>query len=159
MNRIMESYYPVFEMYQALRGQLMESLEDEDLAYSPGGENPSLGTLCKEIGEVERAYIDSFKTFEMDLSYRNPEPGLADSVAKLQAWYAALDEELKATVAALSEETLEERQIYRGLNFSVPLHIQLDIYKEALLIFYGKVSVYLKAMGRVPSEQWQEWIA
>ena len=159
MNRIMESYYPIFEMYQALRGQLMESLEDEDLTYSPGGENPSLGMLCKEIGEVERAYIDSFKTFEMDFSYRNPEPGLVDSVAKLQAWYAALDEELRATVAALSDEALEERRIDRGPNFSVPPHVQMEIYKEALLIFYGKVSVYLKAMGKARSEQWQAWIA
>jgi IS605 OrfB family transposase len=31
-------------------------------------------------------------------------------------------------------------------------------YKEALLIFYGKVSMYLKAIGKILPEQWQEWI-
>ncbi|MFP4346453.1 MAG: hypothetical protein ACLFU8_17340 [Anaerolineales bacterium] len=41
----------------------------------------------------------------------------------------------------------------------MPPHVQLEIYKEALLIFYGKVSVYLKALGKVPSEHWQAWIA
>jgi hypothetical protein len=36
---------------------------------------------------------------------------------------------------------------------------QLEVYKEALLIFYGKASVYLKAMGKPRPQQWQEWIA
>jgi len=35
---------------------------------------------------------------------------------------------------------------------------QLDIYREALLIFYGKVSVYLKSMGRARPPEWREWI-
>ncbi len=76
MNSIMQEYYPVFQMYQALRNQLMEILNQEDLAYSPGGENPTLGTLCREIGEVEYAYIQSFETFRIDFSYRNPDTSI-----------------------------------------------------------------------------------
>jgi hypothetical protein len=34
----------------------------------------------------------------------------------------------------------------------------LEIYKEALLIFYGKTSVYLKATGKELPEQWLAWI-
>jgi hypothetical protein len=37
--------------------------------------------------------------------------------------------------------------------------IQLHIYREALLSFYGKASVYLKALGKTLPEQWQSWIA
>ena len=31
MNQIMQDYFPAFEMYQALRGQLMAMLIDADL--------------------------------------------------------------------------------------------------------------------------------
>src|ERR1700687_2976501 len=83
MNTIMTGYYPVFEEYQAMRAQLMQTLSDSDRARTPGGANPSLGALCREIGEVQRAYIDSFKTFTLDFSYRNTAPGLAGSVTQL----------------------------------------------------------------------------
>jgi uncharacterized damage-inducible protein DinB len=158
MNNILAEYYPTFRLYQNLRSQLMDLLTDDDLRFSPGGANPPLGALCQEIGEVERAYIDSFQTFRIDFAYRNPEPGLAESVGQLSAWYNALDAELEAAIAALSEEDVKTRQIDRG-GWSLPPSIQLEVYKEALLIFYGKASVYLKALGKSRSEQWQEWIA
>src|SRR5688572_2231281 len=99
----MQEYYPTFEMYQELRNGLMEMLTDEDLAFRPGGQNPTLGFLCRELGEVEYAYIQSFKTFTIDFSYRNEEPGLEASVERLRAWFAELDRELKATVEQLTE--------------------------------------------------------
>lgn len=159
MNRIIQQYYPMFEMYQALRGQLMASLADEQLAFTIGGDNPTLGALCVEIGETQQSYIDSLRTFQCDFSYRREDPGLEGSVARLSAWYEQLDAELKQVVEALSDEDLDQRLVDRGGDFKLPPHIQLDVYKEALLIFYGKVSVYLKAMGAERSEQWQHWIA
>ena len=158
MNSIMAEYYPTFRMYQALRTQLMDSLSDDDLGYTPGGANLPLGALCVEIGETEHAYVQSFKTFAIDFSYRNPEPGIEMSAARLAAWFQVLDAELESTVAGLSEEDIKTRQIDRG-GWSLPALIQLEVYKEALLIFYGKVSVYLKAMDRPRSQQWQDWIA
>src|SRR5260221_9681008 len=109
MNPNMTGYYPIFEEYQAMRAQLMETLTDADLAFTPGGANPSLGALCRAIGEVERAYIDSFKTFALDFSYRNPTPGLDGSVTLLSAWFVELDAELKAAVACLSEDDCAAR--------------------------------------------------
>ena len=159
MNAIMQQYYPVFQMYQALRNQLMDLLTDEDLDYTAGGHNPTLGELCREIGEIEYSYIQSFKTFEQDFSCRNEEPGLANSVEKLSSWFQALDQELEETIAGLSDDDLQDRTIDRGGGFELPPRIQLEVYKEALLIFYGKVSVYLKAMEKIPPQQWQEWIA
>lgn len=158
-NAIIENYYPMFELYQRLRAQLMDLLTDEDLSFTPGGTNLTLGELCREMGEVERAYIDSFKRFTLDFSYRNPTPGLTASVPMLTSWYAALDRELRETVAALSDEDVQMRTIDRGGNFQLPPQIQLEVYKEALLIFYGKVSVYLKMMNKSLPHQWQEWIA
>lgn len=158
MNSIVTETYPLFEMYQALRSQLMEILEDDDLSFRPGGDNPALGKLCRQIGEIEQSYIVSFKTFEQDFSYRSQEAGLQNSVLQLTIWFETLDKELKKTIKALSEETVQNRIIDRGGGFTVSPRIQLEIYKEALLIFYGKTNVYLKMMGKPLPAQWQDWI-
>lgn len=158
MNSLIRDYYPTFQLYQALRDQLMDILTDDDLSYTAGGENPTLGALCRELGEVEHAYVESFTTFRLDLTYRNPEPELEANVNALSAWFTDLDHELKAAVGALSERDIASRTIDRGGGFELTPRQQLDTYHEALLIFYGKVSVYLRAMDKKPPVQWQDWI-
>lgn len=158
MNSIMQDYYPLFTAYQAMRAQLMDLIGDADLAFQPSERNPTLGELCVEIGETQHSYIQSFKTFTQDFLYRSDEPGLAESVAQLSDWYQRLDRELAEVVGGLSEDDIQGRPIDRGGGFTVLPQMQLDIYKEALLIFYGKASVYLKAMGKTLPKQWQEWI-
>jgi uncharacterized damage-inducible protein DinB len=159
MNSVIEEYFPMFEMYQSLRNQMMTILNDSDLDYTLGGDNKSLGALCVEIGEIEHSYIHSFKAFDQNFSYKNDEPGLEGSVARLTAWFQELDQELRNTIESLTQEDISIRVIERGPEFKVPPHIQLEIYKEALLIFYGKSSVYLKALGKELPQQWQDWIA
>ncbi|KAA3648801.1 MAG: hypothetical protein DWQ07_00990 [Chloroflexi bacterium] len=156
MNSIIESYYPTFEQYQAVRKQLMELLSDEDLSFKVEG-NPSLGELCKQIGETEFSYLQGFKTFKLTFDYKNEDLGLATSVERLTAWYAELDKDLRATIEALSQEEVESKTIDRG-GWELPVQINLTVYTEALLIFYGKVWVYLNAMGKELPKQWQEWI-
>ena len=148
-----------FAEYQALRGQLMEILTDDDLACRIAG-NPSLGELCREIGEVEHCYIESFKTFELDFAYRNADPRLETSVAALSAWYAELDRELNAAIVNLTDDQVANRTIDRA-DFPdwKPLPAaELDNYREALLIFYAKARVYLRALGRKLPEEWHVWI-
>ena len=155
-----QSLAPFFSDYQALRAQLMEILSDDDLGYQVGGANPSLGALCREIGEIERSYIESLKTFRQDFGYRNADPRLESSVAALSAWYAELDGELRAAIEGLSEDDIANRTIDRldFPDFKPLVRVQLDIYREALLIFSTKVSVYLRAMGKRLPQQWREWI-
>ena len=154
-----ESYFP---LYQQLRNQLMDLLDDRDLQTRLGGESETLGALCREIGEIEHAYVESLRTFRQDFGYRNPDPRLEQSVAALKAWYADLDQALMAAIETLSEDDIERRRIVRSdfdESFFSPLpKEQLDVYREALLIFYGKVSVYLKSMGRARPPEWREWI-
>jgi len=137
---------------------MMAILSDEELAFRPAGENHSLGALCREIGEVQVSYIQSFETLQQDFSYRNQEAGLEGSVQRLQAWFQELDGRLRAVIEGYSEEDLQNKVIDRGGNFIISPRIQLEIYKEALLIFYGKSSVYLKTLGKPLPEQWREWI-
>jgi uncharacterized damage-inducible protein DinB len=164
MNSLISQHLPetYFPEYQALRPQLLAILTDGDLAVRVGGATESIGELCRGIGEVERSYIDSFRTFRQDFDYRNPDPRLSRSVAALTDWYAELDAELMATLEALTEDDIANRRILRGVpgpdEFSLPPAQQLDIYREALLIFYAKVSVYLRAMDRPLPGDWGEWL-
>ncbi len=36
--------------------------------------------------------------------------------------------------------------------------VQHQIYREAVYIFYGKLSVYLKALERDAGEEWAAWV-
>lgn len=163
-NSIIDGYLDesYFELYQHLRDELMEALDDPDLDVRLGGETESLGALCREIGEIEHAYVQSLRTFRQDFGYRNPDPRLEHSVDALRTWYAELDRDLMAAIESLSDDDIERRHIVRSdfdEAFFAPLpKKQLDTYREALLIFYGKISVYLKSLGRQRSETWRSWI-
>ena len=116
----------------------------------------TLGALCREMGEIEHSYIQSLKTFKQDWSYRNREADLESSVARLKIWFQTLDDEMKATVSALSDEDLK-KTVDRG-GFVMPVELQLDVYLQALLIFFGKATIYLKAMNKPLPQQIQEYI-
>ena len=164
MNSIVRVHIPAtyFSEYQVLRDELMEVLTDDDLGFRVGGASAGLGALCREIGEIQRAYVESFRTFRLDFGYRNPDPRLERSRDALSGWYAELDREMMMVVAALSDDDIANRRIVRTdfdvSDFSPLPPIQLDIYREALLIFYGKVSVYLRAMGKTLPGHWPAWI-
>jgi hypothetical protein len=157
-NKLVEREFPVLEMTLALRHHLMDVLRDEDLAYKLPGDNPSLGALLREMGEVERSYIDSFKNFALDFDYRHDDLSVEGSVAKLRDWLAAQEAELKVVLTALNDNEIDGKTIQRSDGFAPPVLVQFHIYREWLLISYAKVSVYLKALGRSVSQQWVTWI-
>src|SRR5947209_20366540 len=136
MNRYMQEKWPWIEGTHALRVQLLDILSDTDLAFSPGGQNMTLGALCREMGEIEHSYEQSLKTFQQDWSYHNTEADLESSVARLKAWFQTLDDELKATVATFSDEDLK-KMVDRG-GFSMPVEMQLGVYVQAQLSFLGR---------------------
>jgi hypothetical protein len=151
-----------FAEYQVLRDELMELLTDDDLSYRPGAAAFSLGELCREIGEIEHSYVEAFRTFRQDFDWRNPDPRMERSVGALREWYADLDRRLAIALEALTEDEVTNRRVTRH-DFDVegfsPLPPQeLDVYREALLIFYGKVSIYLRATRKALPGHWQPWI-
>lgn len=156
MNRYMNEKWSWIEGSHGMRTQLLDMLNDTELAFSPGGQNMTLGALCREMGETEYSYIQSLKTFQQNWSYRNTEAGMDSSVARLQAWFQALDEEMKATVAALADEDFQKMVKRNG--FEMPVEMQLDVYLQALLIFFGKATIYFKAMNKALPQQVQEYI-
>jgi hypothetical protein len=156
MNHYFNEKWPWIEGSHGMRSGLLDMLSDADLAFSPGGQNMTLRALWREMGEIEYSYAQSLKTFTQDWSYRNREAGLESSVAQLKAWFQTLDDEMKATVSALSDEDLK-KTIDRG-GYTMPVELQLDVYLQALLIFFGKATIYLKAMNKPLPQQIQEYI-
>lgn len=156
MNRYMQEKWPWIEGTHGMRSQLIDILSDADLAFSPGGQNRTLGALLREVGEIEYSYVQSLKTFKQDWSYHNTEADLESNVTRLKAWYQTLDDEMKATVSALSDENLT-KPVDRG-GFSMPVELQLYVYLQALLIFFGKATIYLKAMNKSLPQHIQEYI-
>ena len=149
--------YGILEMTLALRGELMTWLKDDDLAFRVTM-NPTLGQLCREIGEVQLAYTESLKTLKLDLSYRAENGAeLEASVEKLTAWYTDLNAAMKSAIETLSEDDLGNKLVDRTF-FELSLGAQIHTFREALLIFYAKVDVYLRAMDKEPSDNWQGWI-
>ena len=156
MNRYMTEKWSWIEGTHQLRSQLLDILSDADLTFNPGGQNMTLGALCRQLGEVEYSYAQSLKTLQQDWSYRNEEAALERSVARLKEWFQRLDDELKAAATALSDEDLK-KTVDRG-GFAMPVDLQLDVYLQVLLIFFGKATIYLKAMNKPLPQQIQEYV-
>src|ERR1051326_8199701 len=116
MSRFMEERWSWIEGTHAMRAAILDTLSDAELAFNPGGQNMTLGSLLREVGEIEYAYLQSLKTFKQDFSYRNTEAGLDGSVARLKAWYQTMDDDMKATLSAFSDEDMK-KSITRGRGF------------------------------------------
>ena len=157
MNRYYDEKWSWIEGSHFMRTQLLDLLSDADLAFSPGGDAMTLGALCREMGDVEHSYVQSLKTFQQDWSYRNPDPEVERDVARLKEWFQQLDGELQALVAGLSDDDLR-KSVSRGADSSLPVDFQLDAYLQAILIFFGKATVYLRIMRRPIPDLMRQYI-
>ena len=153
---ISENEFDILHQTGAIRGELMNILSDADLAFKLPGSNPTLGALCREMGQIEQSYIDSFRTLKQSFTYAPVNESLDTSVEKLKAWYAKLDDDMDAALKALADKNTQTTFVDRG--WPMPLGAQFHTYREALLIFYGKATCYLRAMGRSLPEQMSSWI-
>jgi uncharacterized damage-inducible protein DinB len=156
MNRMMDEKWPWIEAAQRMRSQMFERLRDADLAFHPGGQNMTLGALCRQVGETEHAYIQSLKTLKQAWSYRHTEADVVSSVVRLRAWFQTLDDEMKAVIAAFSDGDMK-KPIDRS-GEAVTVEFQLDVYLQAVLIFLGKATIYLKAMNKPLPQSFEEYI-
>ncbi|TMC15653.1 MAG: hypothetical protein E6J33_10715 [Chloroflexi bacterium] len=155
MNRIMNEKWPWIEAAHGMRSQLLNILSDADLAFSPGGQTMTLGALCRQMGETEHAYIQSLKTLKQEWSYHHPEADVASHVAQLKAWFQTLDDEMQATITTFWDED-GNKTIDRG--GPVTVEFQLDVYLQAVLIFLGKATIYLRAMNKQLPPFFEEYI-
>lgn len=160
MPKLVTKTLDLLDMTDNVRDLLTDLMTDDDLAYKLPGDNPTLGSLCREMGQVEQSYIESFKTFKQGFDYPAVDPALETSVTKLKAWYQQLDQDLHAALQALSDDDAQNRRIERGspLHYTLSAGAQMLCYREALMIFYGRATLYLRALGKPLPQQVRDWI-
>jgi hypothetical protein len=154
MNSLMTQYGELLQDTQDFRPLLLSLLEDSDLAFALPG-NMTLGELCREMGETEYGYVKSFSTFNHEWGYRHADPAVTTSLTALGAWYQTLDADLGAALNALTEDDIATKKV-RG-NWA-GIEKELQLYREALLMFYAKAGVYLRALGKNLPEIWIDWM-
>jgi hypothetical protein len=144
--------------HHSMRDHLLTLVSDADLAYKLPGWNPTLGMLLVEMGDLQGVYTHSFETFELDWSHRQLPPPEPITIASLRAWFDAQDVAMKAALDRFTDEELRIDRIDRGHGFVASPFVQHEVYREAVYIFYGKLSVYLKALERDAGEEWAAWV-
>jgi hypothetical protein len=152
MSTLMETQGHILRETLKLREQLLDVLDDADLAYRVPG-NPSYGELLAELGSIEIAYTRSFRTFE--LKFEAAGAALA-SVEAYRTWFSSLDKELIDTLDALSDADAG-RAVDRG-GWTIPVETQFHIFREAVLIIAAKAVVYLRSQGKEVKTQLTQWI-
>ena len=144
--------------HHSMRDHLLTLVSDADLAYELPGQNPTLGNVLIALGELQGVYTHSFETFTLDWSHRQLPPPPPLTVAGLQAWFDAQDDAMRGALDRFTDEELHVDRIDRGHGFVASPFVQHQIYREAVYIFYGKLSVYLKALERDAGAEWAAWV-
>jgi uncharacterized damage-inducible protein DinB len=147
MHSTVEMKWSWIQAMSGLRAELLDALSASDLEFTPGGENSTLGELLVQMGEIQYSYTSSFETFTLDWDYRNEDLTLHSDLAALSAWFESLDTRLETMLSALTDDDVQ-REIARPGGGSMTIEFQLDVFIQALFIFFGKYVVYLKAMNK-----------
>jgi hypothetical protein len=158
MNSYMQNTWEWVKGTHNLRLALLDLLTDSDLAFTPGGQAMTLGALCRECGEIQHSYSESLKHFTQNFAaWKHPDSTIEGSVTRLREWYTSLDAEMESILSAMSEDDLK-KMINRGSGFELPVTVQMDVYLQALLIFLGKATIYLRAMNKSIPQNIADWI-
>jgi hypothetical protein len=144
--------------HHSMRDHVLTLVSDADLAYKLPGHNPTLGEVLVELGNIQGVYTHSFETFTLDWAHRELAPPSPLTIAGLRDWFAAQDVAMKRALDRFTPEELQEDRIDRGHGFIASPFVQHEIYREAVYISYGKLSVYLKALELDAGEEWAAWV-
>jgi hypothetical protein len=157
MNRIEREHFGLLGMTHEIRDLMLATLTPEDLVFHPPGDNPPLRELCVEQGRCEHLYARSFATLKIDFREPLPEGKGLRPGEPLIDWFHRLDADLDGALRSISDDDIEKKAVDRG-GWTAPLSMQFHIYREGLLIFFGKVDVYLRALGKARPEKWKGWV-
>ena len=155
MNQIERDFFGLLDMTHQVRDVAVSTLDSDDLAFTIPG-CLSLGEVLQALGDVEASYAQSFQTMKQDSSVQAPgREGVTSGEAAIE-WLHGLDAELKAALSSLSDEDLG-KPIDRG-GWELPVSANFHTYREAVLISFGKLDCYLRALGKNLPEQWIAWV-
>lgn len=155
MNRLFDDE---IRGHHSMRDHLLTVVSDADLSYKLPGLNPTLGEQLIELGDIQGVYTHSFQTGTLEWTHRQLPPPELLTVADLQAWFRDHDDAMKTAMERFTDDELRVDWIDRGGGFVASPFVQHEIYREAVYIFYGKLSVYLKALECDAGDEWAVWV-
>src|SRR3989337_4428912 len=91
----------------SMRDHLLTVVSDADLAYELPGQNPTVGELLVEMGDVQGVYTHSFETSTLDWAYRQLPPPEPITIASLQSWFEAQDDAMNRAMSRFTDEELQ----------------------------------------------------
>lgn len=151
-------YDEEIEGHHSMRDHLLTVLTNTDLGYTLPGTNPTLGGVLIELGTIQGVYSHSLETFTMDWEHMRLPPPQAVTATSLRQWFADQDRVMKSALDRFTDEELREDRIDRGGGFIASPFVQHEIYREAVYIVYGRLSVYLRALERDAGPDWAAWV-
>jgi uncharacterized damage-inducible protein DinB len=154
MNSTIETLVPMFDAMKVMRSEWLDALTEADLAFNPGGQNLTMGALLHEMCEVNAAYIESLTSGKH--AWAKQPMASPQTLDGLRAGFAKQDEALTAALNAFTDETIQ-KPIDRD-GYPMPVEMQLQAYMQALLIYFAKATIYLRAMDKPLPEKLREWI-
>ncbi|MGZ8786039.1 MAG: hypothetical protein ACXW1Y_10820 [Acidimicrobiia bacterium] len=155
MNQIETEFFGLLDMTHNVRDEAIATFDGGDLAFGLPG-SAAAGEVLRAFGDVEASYTESFKTMKQDFSVQAPGwEGIASGAAAVE-WLHGLDADLKAALSALTDEDLV-KPIDRG-GWQMPVMGNFHTYREAVLIQFGKLDCYLRALGKHLPDQWVAWV-
>jgi hypothetical protein len=156
-NTLVENEFWLLDLTYRLRHAMLDWLTDADLSFTLPG-SPTLGALCRESVASERAYLESFRNFALPDFNPETDPHTETSVAALAAAWNAQEQAMRDVLSALPQDVVQTQTIDRGGGFTPSLSLNFQFYRESLLIFAARASLYLKALGKPLNHQWLDWI-
>ncbi len=154
MNWLIERESEILNSTLNLRKSVLDIITDGELEVRLGGQSQSLREILLELAAWQGSYAKSFKTFKLSFV---PQPEHLSNVAEFKTHFEALDTELTENLKALTDADLE-KTVDRG-TWSIPVTGQFHVFRENILIFAAKASVYLRIWNKPFDQQFKDWIA
>jgi hypothetical protein len=154
MNKLIAQKDNLIDLTHNLRSEVLNAIMDADLDTRLGGSTLSLRELILEQGTIQLAYIGCFQNFELRFDHAAPEG--VQSLENIKTWFGELDSSLINALGALSDDDLK-RGVPRG-QYTIPAEIVFYTYRESVMIFAAKASVYLLALNHALPGQIKSWI-
>lgn len=155
MQEQLKEAFGILKMTLPMRDEILDSLNDNDLSYSLEG-NPTIGHLLRRMGDIQHSYIKAFQTFKQDFSEKTEDESLLHSTEKLKVMFSELDDQLETALENISDEQFRSQMIDRG--FPMSIGAELHTFREGILTECGKLTVYLRTMGKELPQQVKDWL-
>ncbi len=132
---------------------LLESLTESDLAYSPGGDLGPVWKQFRHVGSVHECYMEALITRQMRFEYRDKNFNAHPTKPLLLAYLRALNTEFIVTLDGLDwEQTICWSDEDRPTLFE---HLLRLVQHETL--HHGEWIAYLRLLNKTFPPSWKAW--